>query len=112
MFKGGGDMTKINSHPTQQKEAQLLDVVTHFYVKKIFRGETNFNGSPSYSHSCNVLYKVQKYWTKNSPVDHSTIDILSPWFSFDMVQTSQTHTEKKVSNMHPIIIVMAVCLTV
>ena len=69
MFKGGGDMTKINSHPTQQKEAQLLDVVTHFYVKKIFRGETNFNGSPSYSHSCNVLYKVQKYWTKNSPVD-------------------------------------------
>ena len=34
MFKGGGDMTKINSHPTQQKEAQLLDVVTHFYVKK------------------------------------------------------------------------------
>ena len=31
MFKGGGDMTKINSHPTQQK-AQLL--VTHFYVKK------------------------------------------------------------------------------
>ena len=110
MFKGGGDMTKINSHPTQQKEAQLLDVVTHFYVKKIFRGETNFNGSPSYSHSCNVLYKVQKYWTKNSPVDPtSTTDILSPWFSFDMVQTPK---KGLLHIMHPIIMIMAVCPTI
>ena len=89
-------MTKINSHPTQQK-AQLL--VTHFYVKKnIQRVKPSSMGSLyllPYSHSCNVLYKVQKYWTKNSPVDPtSTIDILSPWFSFDMVQTSDTYRKK------------------
>ena len=91
-------MTKINSHPTQQKEAQLLDVVTHFYVKKKYSEvkPSSMALPPILIHVMSFIrYKNIGLKTPQSILNIFYGYILSPWFSFDMVQTP-----KKVSSIY------------